>query len=142
MALGGRLVEAGAGKLKKPESQSEMMLETHAKCGMLTRKDFFAMMLASSLCHSSRFFVLLWVRRPLMSSAIRKAKGSRWSGLTSLTCRTARSSLVDWPPVSYSNIFWTPNDVLGNDWQLKMCALLSFSCPHASHAEFSLSPVL
>ena len=63
-ALGGRLsplgpVRAEAGLPKKLLSHSEMVLETYSRCGVLSRKDFLARMLASSRFQSSRFFVFL-----------------------------------------------------------------------------------
>ena len=41
-ALGGGLVKVEPGEQKKSEIQFEIWFDTHAKCGMLVRKDFFA----------------------------------------------------------------------------------------------------
>ena len=41
-ALGGGLVKVEPGEQKKSEIQFEMESDTHARCGMLVKKDFFA----------------------------------------------------------------------------------------------------
>ena len=36
------MVKVEPGELKKSKIQVEMVFDTHAKCGMLVKKDFFA----------------------------------------------------------------------------------------------------
>ena len=63
-ALGGGLspvgaVGAEAGMSKKFMSHSEMVVETCARCGMWSRNDFLARILASNRFQSSCFFDFL-----------------------------------------------------------------------------------
>ena len=109
-ALGGGLspigaVEAEAGVSKKFLSHPEMVVEMCARCGMWSRNDVLARILASSRFQSSRFFDFLCVERFLISSASRKVKGSWRSGFSNSTWRIARSSLLNWLPVRWFSNF-------------------------------------
>ena len=103
-ALGGGLspigaVEAEAGVSKKFLSHPEMVVEMCARCGMWSRNDVLAKMLASSRFQSSLFFDFLCVERFLIISARRKVIGSCRLGSSSSTWRIARSSMLKELPV-------------------------------------------
>ena len=107
-APGGRLLEAKFDESKKVVIQVEIVSDTHDRWEMFERKDFFAKMPALILFQSSFLLVFFWLSMILINSDNRKAKGSRCSLLSSLTCRIDKSFLVDSPPVSSCSILWTP----------------------------------